>query len=151
MKIEKFMFVLAFSFFAFLPLTQAQEAEITDEDLKNYAIIDKAVDMITSSISPTVNDLIQKQEGMTGARFNELRKMGSSEAQLKQGGAQDWEIKFMATVNDLIQKRQEAAKEVINLLVNNSGLGAGKYQAIKKGLSSDADLKARYDQVAESL
>lgn len=147
----KAILLLAFCFLAFAPFAQAQEVEITDEDLKNYAIIEMAVEMITSSVSPTVNELIKKQEGMTGARFNELRKMGTTEEKMKAGGAQDWEIKFMTTIYELMQKRKEAASEVINLLVNNSMLGAAKYQAIKEGLSSDANLKARYDQVAENL
>lgn len=142
---------LAVCFFALAPVVQAQDAEITDEDLKSYAVIEMAVDMISSSVSPTVNDLIKKQEGMTGARFNELRKMGTTEAKMKAGGAQDWEIQFMTTVYELMQKRKEAAGDVINLLVNNSLLGANKYQAIKSGLSSDSDLKARYDQVAANL
>lgn len=147
----KAILLLAFCFLAFAPFAQAQEVEITDEDLKNYAIIEMAVEMITSSVSPTVNELIKKQEGMTGARFNELRKMGTTEEKMKAGGAQDWEIKFMTTIYELMQKRKEAASDVINLLVNNSMLGAAKYQAIKEGLSSDANLKARYDQVAENL
>ena len=51
----------------------AQDAEVTDEDIKNYAIIELAKNSIVSAISPMVNELIEKQEGMTGQRFQELQ------------------------------------------------------------------------------
>ena len=141
-RINKMFFALAIILIAIQP-SFAQE-EITDEDLKNYAVIQMSVDIITSSISPTVNDLIRRQEGMTGQRFNELRQSGGE-------GAADWEKQFLATVNDLIDERREAAKEVVNLLINNSTLTGAKYSEIKKGLSSDSELKARYDEVMANL
>ena len=140
-RINKMFFALAIILIAIQP-SFAQE-EITDEDLKNYAVIQMSVDIITSR-SPTVNDLIKRQEGMTGQRFNELRQSGGE-------GAADWEKQFLATVNDLIEERREAAKEVVNLLINNSTLTGAKYSEIKKGLSSDSELKARYDEVMANL
>jgi hypothetical protein len=143
----KFMFVTAVALFSFVHVINAQEQEITDEELKDYAIIQNAVDMITGSISPSVNDLIRRQEGMTGQRFNELRKAGSSEAKLKEAGAQDWEVQFMSRVNKMIDDRREAAQEVVRLLINNSNMTVAKYNTIRTGLESDQELKARFDQL----
>jgi hypothetical protein len=140
----KFMFVTALSLFSFMLVANGQDQEITDEELKEYAIIQNAVDMITGSISPAVNDLIRRQEGMTGQRFNELRKAGKN---LKEAGAQDWEVEFMARVNKMIEDRREAAQEVVRILINNSNMTAAKYNAIRTGLESNQELKARYDQL----
>jgi hypothetical protein len=145
--IAKSMFVMAFSVFAYLPFVNAHNQEITDEDLREYSIIQNAVDMVTSSVSPAVNDLIRRQEGMTGQRFQELRKAGNNEARLKEAGAQDWEIQFMSMVNKLMEDRRDAAQEIVRILINNSNMTAAKYNAIRTGLESDEALKARYEQV----
>ena len=127
----------------------AQE-EITDDDLKAYAIANAAVKSITSSISPMVNELIAMQEGMTGQRFKELQDTDGDAAKLQSIEAKEWEIKFLKTVNEEIEKRKDAAKEVINLMAKYA-MGTSKYKAIKSGLKSDADLKSRYDVLNASL
>jgi hypothetical protein len=125
----------------------AQDDEITDGDLKAYAIANAAVKSITSNISPMVNDLISKQEGMTGQRFKELQATKGDADKLAGIEAQEWEIKFLSTVNEEIDKRKDAAKDLINLMAKYA-LGSSKYKAIRAGLKDDADLKARYDAIA---
>jgi len=120
----------------------AQE-EITDDDLKAYAIANAAVKSITSSISPMVNDLISKQEGMTGQRFKELQDANGNADKLAAIEAKDWEMKFLETINGEIDERKEAAKEIINLMAKYA-MGAAKYKAIRAGLANDAALQARY-------
>jgi hypothetical protein len=127
----------------------AQE-EITDEDLKAYAIANAAVKSITSSISPMVNDLITKQEGMTGQRFKELQDANGDADKLAAIEAKEWEIKFLETVNNEIEERKEAAKDIINLMAKYA-MGASTYKAIRSGLSSDAALKARYDAILAKM
>ena len=119
--------------------TQVRAQDITDEDLKDYATIEMAVSSITSKISPEVNDLISKQEGMTGQRFQELQK-GTGDP------AKDWEKKFMAVVNKEVDKKKKAAGQVLQLLASE-GLGASKYKEIKSKLGSDATIKSRYDAI----
>lgn len=129
-----------------LNLAFAQD-EITDDDLKAYAIANAAVKSITSSISPMVNDLIAMQEGMTGQRFKELQDTDGDADKLAAIEAKEWEIKFLETVNGEIDKRKEAAKEVINLMAKYA-MGSSKYKAIRSGLKADPDMKSRYDAIA---
>jgi len=137
------IFVLGFGFL------YAQE-EITDDDLKAYAIANAAVKSITSSISPMVNDLISKQEGMTGQRFKELQGTKGDADKLAAIEAKEWEIKFLETVNGEIEERTDAAKEIINLMAKYA-MGASKYKAIKAGLSNDAALQARYSEIEAKM
>jgi len=118
--------------------------DVTDEDVKNYAVIELAKNSIVAGISPMVNDLISKQEGMTGQRFTELQATKGDAAKLEAIKALEWETKFLDMVNEQIEKRKDAAKEVVNLLANNA-MGAAKYKETKAALSSNADLKAKYD------
>jgi hypothetical protein len=115
----------------------AQDVEVTDEDIKNYAVIELAKNSIVQSISPMVNELIEKQEGMTGQRFQELQD-GQGEP------AQEWETQFMGVVNKQIDKRKKAATDVVKLLAGNA-MGAAKYKATKSALSDPA-MKAKFDQ-----
>jgi len=117
--------------------------DVTDEDLKNYAIIELAKNSITSGISPMVNDMIEKQEGMTGQRFQELQKS-------KGEGAEDWEKQFLAVVNKQIDKKKKAATDVVKLLASNA-MGASKYKATKSAIASDADMKSKFQGYVASL
>ena len=97
--------------------------DVTDEDLKNYAIIELAKNSITDGISPMVNDMIEKQEG---------------------------EQKFLAVVNKQIEKKKKAATDVVKLLASNA-MGATKYKATKAAISSNADMKAKFDGYVAAL
>jgi len=111
-------------------IVYAQDDAISDEELKAYAIANAAVKSITSTISPMVNGLIEKQEGMTGQRFKELQGTKGDEGKLAAIEAKDWEIQFLNTVNTEIDKRKDAAKEIINLMAKYA-IGTSNYKAIK--------------------
>ena len=143
--IEKVVLTLILAIFVGGPLmAQEDELEITQEDLKAYASIQLAVEVISQSVKPALLDMIEKQEGMTTKRYMELQK-GEGDA------AQEWETKFLGLIKEMAAKRSEAAKDVLNLIVNNSTLTSAKYAKIKDSLESDPDLKARYDAVTADL
>lgn len=135
--------VIALVVLAFVSVNTTQAQDITDADLKDYAIILLAQNSITDKISPMVNDLIEKQEGMTGKRFDELSK-GQGEP------AQEWETKFLAAVNKRVDKRKKAAKTVLNTLATNA-LGAAKFKAIRSKIKTDSDMKAKVDAIMASI
>jgi len=134
--------VLSLLFFG----AQAQ-SEISDEDLYNYALMELSKEALVKQISPMVNDLIAKQEGMTGQRFQELQKAKGDFASVE---AQDWEIKFFQLVDKEINEKKEAATDVVKIMASKL-VGASTYKAIKDGLKSDADLKSRYDAMKTTM
>jgi hypothetical protein len=145
MKKHVLLLIMVFGF----GMAYAQD-EITDDDLKAYAIANAAVKSITSSISPMVNDLITKQEGMTGQRFKELQGAGGDADKQAAIEAQEWELKFMETVNNEIEERKQAAKDIINIMAKYA-MGASTYKAIKSGLSNDPSLQARYSEIENKI
>jgi uncharacterized protein YifE (UPF0438 family) len=102
-----------------------------------------AKNSIVGDISATVNEMIEKQEGMTGQRFQELQK-GTGEP------AADWEKKFLDVVNKQIDKKKKAATDVVKLLAANA-MGAAKYKATKTAISSDAAMKAKFDSYLAAM
>lgn len=139
-KLTNGMLALVLMFVGFV---SANAQDVTDEDVKNLAIIELAKNSITAGISPMVNDMIEKQEGMTGQRFQELQK-GSGDP------AEEWETQFLAVVNKQIDKKKKAATDVVKLLAANA-MGAATYKAAKAAIKSDADLKAKYDGYLAAL
>lgn len=135
--------MLALGLLLAVGFTSANAQDVTDKDLKNYAIIELAKTSIVSKISPMVNDLIKKQEGMTGQRFQELQKS-------KGEGAEEWEKSFLALVNKQIDKKKKAATDVVKLLASNA-MGAATYKATKAAIKADADMKAKFDGYVAAL
>ena len=136
--------MLAVGVFMTVGFTNAKaQDEVTDADIKNYAIIELAKNSITDGISPMVNDMIEKQEGMTGQRFQELQKN-------KGEGAEEWEKKFLQVVNKQIDKKKKAATDVVKILASNA-MGAAKYKATKAALSSDSDKKAKFQAYLDAM
>ncbi|MTI38511.1 hypothetical protein [Fulvivirga lutimaris] len=122
-------------------VSNAQSEEITDENLRRYALLMESVDAMKAEISVALNDMIKNQEGMTGKRFSELSK-GEGEA------ATEFETKFMATIEEMKAERIEAIKEVNQLLATKMLPDGGKtYKAIKAAISSDDAVKARYEAI----
>lgn len=119
--------------------------EVTEADVKNFAIIEIAKNSIVESISPMVNDMISKQEGMTGQRFKELQATNGDAAKLEAIKALEWETKFLTLVNEQIDKRKKAAGTVVTTLANNNGLTAAKYKDMKAAIDANPDLKAKFD------
>jgi hypothetical protein len=128
-----------------------QAQDVTDADVKNYAIIELAKNSIVESISPMVNDMISKQEGMTGQRFTELQATNGDAAKLEAIKALEWETKFLTLVNEQIEKRKKAAGTVVTTLANNNGLTAAKYKDMKTAIAANPDLKAKYDGYLAAL
>ena len=118
--------------------------DVTDGDIKNYAIIELAKNSIIDGISPLVNEMIEKQEGMTGQRYQELQGAGGDAAKLAAIEALDWEIKFYNLVDKQIEKKKSAATDVVKLLASNA-MGAASYKATKAAVDSDPAVKAKFE------
>lgn len=123
--------------------TSVYAQDVTDKDIKNYAIIELAKTSIVSKISPMVNDLISKQEGMTGQRYQQLKK-GEGDA------AEEWETQFVAVVQKQIDKKKKAATDVVKLLAANA-MGASTYKATKAAIKADPAMKATFDGYVATL
>ena len=148
---------ITFSAFLFLSIicfsqVNAQDAEITDEDLRRYALLNEVVDLMKKEISVMVNDLIKNQEGMTGQRFKELMSAKGDASKYEELGAKEYEVKFMELIAEKQNERVEAIKTVNQELATKMLGENGKlYNQIKNELSSNSDLKAKYDQIAAGL
>ena len=130
--------------------TNMKAQEITDADLKDYAIILLAQKSITDKISPMVNAQIAAQEGIDGKRYAELNKAAKGKIDKLPADATDFEKQFYGIVQKRVDKKTKAAKTVVNTLASN-GLGASKYKEIRTAIKSDSAMKAKIDGYMAAL
>ncbi|SMG12556.1 hypothetical protein SAMN05661096_00515 [Marivirga sericea] len=144
--------MLALAAIVFLNSTavMAQDSEITDKDLYNYALMMQVIEQMKAEVSPAIQALIEEQEGFTTNRYEELKSGGDNEAKLKEMGANDFEVKFMGLIIKEKDKRIDAIKEALNLLAK-SMVGVDNYKTIKQTLSVDPDLKAKYQEISTRI
>ncbi len=124
--------------------------DITDQDYKDYAIILMAQKSITDKISPMVNELIEKQDGIDGNRYVELDKAAKGKVENLPADATDFEKQFYGIVQKQVAKKKKAAQTVVSQLATHS-LGAKKYNAVKKAYKAGGDAKSKIDGFLATL
>ncbi|WP_323756041.1 hypothetical protein [Roseivirga sp.] len=133
-----------------LTSTAVRAQGITDQDMKDYAIIMLAQKAITDKISPYVNDLIEKQDGIDGNRYAELDAAAKGDISKLPADATDFEKQFYGIVQKRVKDRTDAAGVVVNSLAKYS-LGASAYNAVKKAYASGGDTKSKIDAMMAQL
>jgi hypothetical protein len=148
MKVKEFFVILSMVLIG--GITQAQDEAITDEDLKKYAVTMDSVQSMTDQLIETISELVKSNEDVSAARYNELYKIIDDTTKLTEANATEVEIAFVNQV--LARKDEETAK--INLAFQSLAkdyVGAKNYNAIKKALKADAELKQKYDSMLAEL
>jgi hypothetical protein len=126
--------------------------EISDLDLRKYAIMSQAIDYMKKDISIELNKMISAQEGMTGKRYKELASTKGDEAKLAAIEAKDFEKQFLELTNKMKDERIESIKLVNSELATKMVGDKGKvYKRIKAALKTDESLKARYEVILSEV
>ena len=132
-------------------LVMAQD-EITDADLRKYAVMSQSIEFMKKDISIELNKMIKAQDGMTGQRYKELAATKGDEAKLAAIDAKDYEKQFMALVTKLMDERKASIKEVNSELATKMVGNKGKiYKKIKADLKTDEALLARYEIILSQV
>ena len=128
-------------------MVMAQD-EITDGDLRKFAVMAQSIEYMKKDISIELNKMIKAQEGMTGQRYKELAATKGDEAKLVAIEAKDYEKQFLALVNKLMDDRKTSIKSVNSELATKMVGNKGKtYKSIKANIKTDEALNARYEVI----
>jgi hypothetical protein len=147
MKALRFLFILLISFFALSAQGQTA-AGISDEDLERYARTMDSVKVMQETLTQIITETVQKNTVMTVARYNELFKLAGDEAKLAAANATDEEKGFIKEVADLRQYNIGRINATYQALAKEY-IGLKAFNAIKKSLETDENLKARYESISE--
>lgn len=124
--------------------------EITDEDLKKYAVTMDSVASMQETLREIVAETVQNNTVMSVARYNDIFKFTDDEAKLKEANATPEEIAFLKQIADLRKVNIERINTAYQSLAKDY-VGLKAFNAIRKSLKSDQELKARYDNVAKDV
>jgi hypothetical protein len=127
-------------------VASADTASITDEDLKKYAVVMDSVEAMKQNLLSEISTKIKSNGKIKISRYNELSKAINDEAKLAELKATPQEIAFVKEVS--VMKTEGAAKisDTVEILAKDF-VGAEKYNNIKNSLTTNTELKARYDEI----
>ncbi|MCW5909734.1 MAG: hypothetical protein KIT62_01610 [Cyclobacteriaceae bacterium] len=138
-------------FFCFLgTLAYAQDTTVTDEELTRYATAMDSINEMSAEVKEMITELVKNNKVVSAARYNEISKIIADEAKLADAKATPEEIAF---VKELTVKRDSATLK-INQAVQSLAkdyVGAATFNKVRKALSTDAELKSKYDALMSEL
>lgn len=126
------------------------EVEITDEDLRKYAIVMDSVEAMKKDLLSRLSSKIKSNPDMKVARYNELNKAMKDEAELEKVKATDKEITFMKELDSMKVEGATKISERVEVLATDF-VGTEKYNKIRSTLEGDTNLRTRYDKVRKEL
>lgn len=122
--------------------------QISDEDLTKYVVTMDSIQGMQESLRQLVAEVVQTNTAMSVARYNELFKIAEDEAKMKEANATPEEVTFLKQIDDLRKVNIERINATYQALAKDY-VGLKTFNAIRKSLQSDQQLKARYDNLSK--
>ena len=155
----KYLLIMFAFVFAVFSQTYAQDPEqeqvvgeekVTDEELKKYAVAMDSINDMKATLLKEISDIVKEEGKMTNARYNELSKIANDEAKLAQAKATEEEKALLKKVAD----KKATGTEEINTTFQSLAkeyVGAESFNKIKKALTTDQELKSKYEAMLKEL
>ena len=146
----KYIAILFASFLIIASQSLFAQDQITDEELKKYVVAMDSINDMKASLLEEISEMVKANEGLTNARYNELSKIMNDEAKLAAAKATPEEIAFMKQV---AEKKSEGTAEITQTFqtLAKEYVGATSYNKIKKALTTDTEMKSKYQSMLEEL
>ncbi len=144
----KFLVILLFCLLGTASL--AQDVTVTDEELTKYATAMDSINEMSAEVKEMITELVKNNKAVTAARYNEISKIIADETKLAEAKATSEEVAF---VKELAVKRDSATAQ-INAAVQSLAkdyVGASTFNKVRKALSTDTELKSKYDALMAEL
>ncbi|CAN5160361.1 hypothetical protein BH23BAC1_BH23BAC1_27870 [soil metagenome] len=125
----------------------AQDEEITDEELRKYAVVMDSIDAMKENIQTEYNAMIQEEELMQGGRrFVEIQQIGEDSVRLTELNVTEMEMEAFSKIQEKYEEMTNDFKESYTNLIKED-LGASLYNKITKALRQDEEVKRRYEEI----
>lgn len=137
----------------FLSLNTAvaqEEVEISDEKLEAYILVMDSVTVLKTQLSDTVSAMIVGHELMEKGRiYNAIKSAAGDSVELEKEGITDEQLVAFQELQNRREELESTLNETFSNLVKEY-VGIAEYNAIRKGLRKDPELKERYQALKES-
>ena len=123
------------------------QTEVSDEELKSYALVMDSIDVLKEEMGVKYNDRIKSEELMDGGRrFKEIDDANGDEAKLAAANVTAEELAAYQGIKAYYDSLISDFKATYPELIKSDLLGAATYNKVKKALA-DAEVKARYEAI----
>lgn len=127
------------------------DAEISDEDLKSYIMVMDSVDQLRTQLSEDVSEMIKSHELMDGGRaYSKIKAANGDAEKLEEEGISEEQIEAYEELQEQVTEMQAELNSTFSDMVKEH-VGIAEYNKIRKGLSADEELKARYEALAAEM
>ena len=126
------------------------QEQVTDEELQKYAVAMDSINDMKTTLLKEIGDIVKEEGKMTNTRYNELSKIANDEAKLTQAKATAEEKALLKKVADKKAEGTEQINTTFQSLAKDY-VGAEAYNKIKKALTTDEELKSKYETMLKEL
>lgn len=146
----KFLFCLALFLCTFSILAQESDTPISDEELTKYAVVMDSIDNLKKDLLESISGLVKNNDKISAARYNELSKIVNDETKLTEAKATTEEI---TALKEILTKKDEGTAKIQETFQSlaKEYVGATIYNKVKKALSTDSSVKARYETILAEI
>ena len=142
------VFVMLAGFFS---AAVAQSDEITDDELQTYAMVMDSIDAMKQTIQREYNNLIQAEDLMQGGRrFVEIQGASEDSVKLQELAVTDEERMAYDNIQAKYEELTAEFKDNYTTLIKDE-LGGTAYNKITKAISSDQEVKTRYQEILSQV
>lgn len=151
LKNSLLVFGLIVACLAICPKTIAQDAEVTTEELTQYAQVVAKIDSLKSDMKAKISEAVKSNELMDGGKmYNQLNKAKGDEAKIAETGATEEQLAAYNEIKAYIDELKGALKTQSTDAVKST-MEISAYNKVRKALRADAELKSQFDEIAASL
>jgi hypothetical protein len=141
--------LLLMFFFGGIASAQEEVEEVTDEELRKFAVVEDSVQRVLKTKTADFNNALRDAELMNGGRrYVEIKGAGEDEAKLA-----DLEVteEEMAEFNTLRKMELSITTDVTelkkSLVTNDELLGIALYNKVNRLTKADPEVKSRLDSI----
>lgn len=146
-----FIAVVAVIFSGSFTAVNAQSEEVTDEELETYAMVMDSIDAMKANIQAEYNNLIQAEDLMQGGRrFVEIQTAAQDSLKLQELEVTTEEKMAYDNIQAQYETMTAEFKENYTNLIKDE-LGGTAYNKITKAISSDQEVKTRYEEILSQV
>lgn len=132
------------------PADGTQSLAVTDAELLKYATATDSVNEMLANVRIELTQMVSSSNVMTGERYNELSKIANDPAKLQAANATPDEVAFLKQVNTTRDAKMDSVNSAYQKIAKEYVTGA-TFNKVKKALTTDTDLKKRYDSLMVEL
>lgn len=151
MKLYKLFFLLmGITVLSGVPAVAQDEVSVTDEELMKYAVLMDSVESMKENLIETITDLVENNETISAARYNELSKIADDSVKLAEAKATPEEI---AALNNIVKRKEEETNRINETFQSlaRDYVGAATYNKVRKAIQSDPEVKQKYEAMLDEL